>query len=529
MESKASWSRIEELFHAALEVDESRRAEFLREKCGADHTLLAEVLNLVAADERESGFLADSAVELGLAAIDNSARLPSVVGRTIGNYFIEEKLGEGGMGEVYLARDKTLERNVALKFLLTPNFDDPLLKQRLFREAQAAASLDHPNICRIYGLEEIEGLDFIVMQHVEGRTLSALIEDGVRLTMTEICEVAQQIVAGVAAAHACGLIHRDIKPSNIIKARDGQVVILDFGLAKRVQVTNENGSTSDVSSGMVFGTVCYMSPEQLRNEDLDLQTDIFSLGVLLYQLCTLHNPFGRESAAESISAVLNDAPDLSRLETSNTPVGFKRIITRCLEKETMNRYGSAIELLADIEGIQEHTSRFSALRARMGGLIITTTVIATLVVGTSSYWLGLTSTTHRLLILPLKNMTGDPTLDYMGQGISDGVSGRLGRLSALQDFKVLQYDSLGSSPLENTDDPHAIAKKVGADIVISGELKLDNEQVLASIEAYDVPKDSTLWATSCTGERSDPLALEEAVFSRVATTLRIADRGPVQT
>ncbi|MEK6323141.1 MAG: protein kinase [Acidobacteriota bacterium] len=273
--------------------------------------------------------------------------------QTILHYRILHQLGAGGMGEVYLAEDTKLDRKVAIKFLPPESTADEHAKKRLVREAQAAAKLDHPNICSIYEIGEADGRSFIVMQYVEGETLANLIQRK-PLDLRESLDIAVQIAGALAEAHSRGIVHRDIKPQNVMITARGQVKVLDFGLAKIVQQRSMVESKAETQSlltepGLIIGTVPYMSPEQIRGEVLDARTDIFSFGAVMYEVVTGRQPFSAESAAATILAILaKEPPALSRY-VNNVPEELKRIVRKCLEKDRGRRYPAARDLAIDLE------------------------------------------------------------------------------------------------------------------------------------------------------------------------------------
>ena len=269
-------------------------------------------------------------------------------GQTLLHYRIISKIGEGGMGEVYKAEDLKLGRQVAIKFLPTRSSEDKKAKRRLLQEARAASALNHPNIITIYSIEETEGFDFIVMEYAEGETLKSLIDQG-PLELTRLLDLGSQVADGLAAAHSAGLIHRDIKPSNILITPSGQAKILDFGLAKIVQlsekiVSKEQTLTKLTQTGMIVGTVAYMSPEQTRGEALDLRSDIFSLGCVLYQAATGKVPFSGPSILSVLHDIATAEPPLPSTISQNLPQGLDLIIKRALAKDKEQRYSSAAEL-----------------------------------------------------------------------------------------------------------------------------------------------------------------------------------------
>jgi serine/threonine protein kinase len=270
----------------------------------------------------------------------------------IGPYKIVALLGRGGMGEVYLAEDAQLDRKIALKFLSSKYVDDAWANRQLIKEAQAVARLDHPNICAVLSLEHYDGHTFIMMQYIKGDTLASLIKTK-RLEAKQVSPLAKQIVSAIENAHSHGVIHRDIKPQNIMVTADGEVKVLDFGLAKLVQQKQGALSAREANSqssqlGLVIGTVSYMSPEQLRGERLDFRSDIFSFGIVLYEMISGKNPYARDSNAETISAILSSEPPLMRI-SADIPQGLAQIAQKCLMKDKERRYLSASELLIDMD------------------------------------------------------------------------------------------------------------------------------------------------------------------------------------
>jgi eukaryotic-like serine/threonine-protein kinase len=349
-------AQIEELFHQALSYDPEERRAYLENACHGDTVMRREVESLVAAYNSNSGLLDQTAVTLAMKVI-RSRDDDSMIGEQVGFYRILSCLGRGGMGTVYLAEDLRLNRKVALKFLSTEFISDSWAKRQLIREAQAVAMLDHPNICAVYGFEEIGDYSFIVMQYIDGATLADIIRKGA-LNSSQIIPLAQQIVSALGNAHAHGIIHRDIKPKNIMVTSAGQVKVLDFGLAKTIPKSLEDAteSISQLSrDGLLVGTVAYMSPEQLRGEKVDYRSDIFSTGTVLYEMVSGKNPHAHKSNAEVISAIMSREPQSLRQVSVSCPKGLDQIVGKCLQKDRANRYQSAPELLIDLDNVQRGT------------------------------------------------------------------------------------------------------------------------------------------------------------------------------
>ncbi len=357
------WKRIEEIYHAADGLPENERQTFLDQACRDDEPMRRQVERLLT-ESVSAGFLAESAVVRGahlLVDVSAAAR----VGHTIGAYRIEGLLGVGGMGEVYQAVDARLGRSVAIKILPTAFSTDPDRVARLDREARILATLNHPNICAIYEIEEIDGIKLLVLELVEGQTLAERIASRATagqtgLAMPEALTIARQITDALEAAHDKGIVHRDLKPANIRITADGTVKILDFGLAKSVT----GDSTPDltlapptVSSGprhgIVMGTAAYMSPEQARGLPVDRRTDIWAFGCVLYEMLTGRVAFAGDTISDSIAKVLEREPDWSALP-AGTPAAIRRLLFRSLVKDLKKRLKDISDVRLEIDAIDEH-------------------------------------------------------------------------------------------------------------------------------------------------------------------------------
>jgi eukaryotic-like serine/threonine-protein kinase len=363
------WQLIDRIFHSALELPEERRSAFVAESCSNDDVLRGEVEALLARHCEADGFLEQPAWEIAAQAAGTgisgaSATVDSrFIGETIAHYRIVRPLGSGGMGVVYEAEDVRLRRRVALKFLHGRLAGDPRAHQRLEREARAASSLNHPNICSIHGVEEHVGQPVIVMELLQGESLKERIRCG-PLAVSEILELGLQAADALQTAHAHGIVHRDIKPANLLVTPEGRLKILDFGLAKVMPVPAAHDLTigdSLTCEGVIAGTAAYMSPEQARGEELDARSDLFSFGVLLYELATGRQPFKRNNAITTIDAVLNSRPPAPTTLNPLLPAAFDAIIARLLEKAPGSRYPDAASVRADLLDVQ---SKPGALRFR---------------------------------------------------------------------------------------------------------------------------------------------------------------------
>lgn len=374
------WQKTEDVFHVALSLVEIDRANYLQSFEASDPQLFAEVASLIFSYENESAFLDAPVLDVGLSVIHKNGQQERV-NTVVGSYLIGEKLGSGGMGDVYEAIDTTLNRKVALKFLSDSLREDGAAKRQLRKEAQAIAMLEHPNICAVYDIDQAGDDDFIVMQYVDGVPLDEALRN-IEIDHAKFVSIAGQIACAVAFAHDNGIIHRDLKPANIMLTDDGTIKVLDFGLAKIVEQKNKVQDTPESvglsGEGLIVGTIAYMSPEQLRGEPLDYQTDIFSLGVIFYEMLTKTSPFQRQTKAETISAILDDYTVQANLRQKGLPPASAYVIGRCLEKEKKKRFASIIEVVAHLN--ESDRSAHILLRNRptvILGLLVAILVLST--------------------------------------------------------------------------------------------------------------------------------------------------------
>ncbi len=394
--------RLDALFHQALENPKEERAAFLAKTCAGDEELRRELESMLDALERAGQFMELPALHVAAQmGGQDAAELPA--GHPLSSYRVEALLGRGGMGEVYRAVDVRLDRPVALKVLPAEVTDDPERLRRFTLEAKAASSLSHPNIATIYEIGEAENWHYIAMEYVEGETLEVRLErrstcpaaEPTVLELKEVLDVAVQIADALQAAHAKGIIHRDIKPANLILTPQGQVKVLDFGLAKRLLPTEPvTGTRSKTTPGLIMGTVPYMSPEQVSGQEVDQRTDLFSFGVVLYNMTTGRLPFSGETAADTMHNILHAEPEILAHFNPKAPPELERIVHRCLEKSPELRYQSANELRMDLKRLKGNleSGPDAAARAKAkwhqytiaGGVAVMVLAIVLL----SWYWFG---------------------------------------------------------------------------------------------------------------------------------------------
>ncbi len=383
-----------------------------------------------------------------------------MTGQTVSHYRILDRLGSGGMGEVYVAEDITLGRKVALKFLAGADASDRGSVERFFREARAVSSLNHPHICTIHEIGDHEGQPFLVLELLEGKTLEDEIGQ-TPLPIDRLIELGIQIADALDAAHSSGIVHRDIKPANIFVTRRGEAKVLDFGLAKLASRRGPTG-VSDVATalvgdehvtgrGMTLGTVAYMSPEQARGQELDARTDLFSFGIVLYRMATGHSPFGGQTSAVIFDALLNKEPPPTVRFNPNVPEGLERIISKALEKDKDLRYGSAADLRADLKRLKRQTdsaripaatdvSRGSvpaaaAARPAVSRKVLWAAAAITVAIVAAVSWMvfkGGGDQIDSMAVLPFVNGSGNSDTEYLTDGITETLINNLSQLPGLR-------------------------------------------------------------------------------------------------
>jgi serine/threonine protein kinase len=349
------WNQVEEVLQAALDRAPQERAAFLNEVCAGDEELQTEASSLISAHDAAVDFIEEPAMSQDARVLLGDHKLKNT-GREIGPYKIIDELGSGGMGEVYLAQDSRLNRLVALKVLPAYFVSDDTRLRRFQREARAASALNHPNILTIHEVGELDGTHFIATEFIDGQTIRELIAAG-DLSIPDVLDLVGQVAAALSAAHAAGIVHRDIKPENIMRRGDGIVKVLDFGIVKLLEQTPSAMSMntrSQTETGAVLGTVGYMSPEQARGLEVDERTDIWSLGVVLYEMLAHRPPFTGATRMDTIVAILErEPPPLVQLSDDPLLLGLWTIVARTLQKEAAERYQSAVELLADLGALRQ--------------------------------------------------------------------------------------------------------------------------------------------------------------------------------
>lgn len=450
-----------------------------------------------------------------------------MIDETFFHYRILDKLGAGGMGEVYLAEDASLNRKVALKFPPADATPSAHSKQRFMREARAAATLRHPNIVHIYEAGEADGTTFIAMEYVEGQTLDKRIGAG-PVTTVEIARIALDIADALDEAHRAGITHRDIKPSNIMITPRGQVKVLDFGLAKFIgagsAADDMEGSTEfRTARGVVVGTVQYMSPEQALGRLVDARSDLFSLGSVIYELTTSRRAFSGATAAETVDRILHDEPEPTGRFNLQAPQELERIIRKCLEKDPDRRYQSARDLVADLRNFQrdihvpqrraeEHRS---APRKRL--VLIVLALVVLVGIGAGMLWLRKRNTPiDSLAVLPFTNAGADSASEYLSDGITENL---IYRLSELADLRVVPRSTVFRYKGRDVA-PRLIGRELRVRAVLLGRVTQRRQMLSVSAELVDVENDAQLWGARYERGVADLQGLQDEIISAVAGRVR---------
>ncbi|HEV2117092.1 MAG TPA: protein kinase [Terriglobales bacterium] len=464
-----------------------------------------------------------------------------MIGEVLAHYRILRKLGGGGMGIVYEAEDLKLGRRVALKFIPENLAGDPKALQRFLREARAASALNHPNICTIHEVEEHDSRPFIVMEMLEGESLKQRLH-GQPLPLEEVLEIGIQVADALDAAHNKGIVHRDIKPANIYVSPRGQAKILDFGLAKlspEQQMFSPDGSGTSLedsltAEGVVPGTAVYMSPEQVRSEEVDARSDLFSFGVVLYELATGHKPFVGKNVVLTLEAILHQKPVSPLSRNADLPAAFERIVGKALEKKRDDRYGSAAQLRTDLEQLKKETEsglepaalRKSALLPRLPSktfqgpswyhrylLLVMAGLLVAVLTAVGAWWFkharNASGAPNTIAVVPFRNMTGDKNMDFLSFALADEIA------TQLTYVPTLEVRPLEDSRKLTDTDPQQVGRTLHVAVVVSGHYLKQGSALRVTLEAVEVRNDRVFWQGTVAATGGDLTAMQKAIARQV--------------
>jgi serine/threonine-protein kinase len=553
--------QVEEILHAALEIPPAGRESFFNECCSEDVELRREVESLLAFEENSDDFLNVSPESLAAEMFAEREEQTSLIDREIGHYKIKEFLGKGGMGEVFLADDTKLERLVALKVLPIEVTNDLERIKRFVREAKAVSALNHPNIITIYEIGKTNDTHFIATEYIEGETLHSRLSSG-QMNIKSVLDMAIQTAGALDAAHRTGIVHRDIKPENIMIRPDGFVKILDFGIAKLIERHSESadGKSAAVTKGlthegMIVGTASYMSPEQARGKDTDTRSDIFSFGVVLYEMLTGKQPFKGESAIDTISSIISKEPLPLNQLAPDIPSELNHIVEKSLRKDREERYQTAKDLLIDLKDVRQdlefqnklertaspsrEESKAQILSETTGNAPHTTSSAEYIVNEIKSHkpiftaglmilllafvGLGYLFFTNRsanatqiesIAVLPFENQNLDT--EYLSDGLTESI---INSLTKLPNLRVISRNSVFRYKGKETDSI-AVGQELNVRAVLTGRIVQRGDNLIISAELTDLQDNKQIWGQQYNRKETDAFALQQEVSRNISETLR---------
>jgi eukaryotic-like serine/threonine-protein kinase len=540
--TQEEWKQIDELLQAALNETPGDRAAFLDRVCAGNEVMRREVESLLGHDDQAKSFLEQPPGEVA-AELLTSGTSRFLSGQLLNHYRIVEFLGAGGMGEVYLARDTKLDRPVAIKVLAGPFTSDSDKVRRFEQEARAASALNHPNIVTIHEVGRADGVHYIVAEYIEGQTLRQRLAQSGPMKAGEALDVALQVASALDAAHAAGIVHRDIKPDNVMLRPDRLVKVLDFGLAKLSEPKTfvsdrrlSDSAASHTNPGVVMGTARYMSPEQARGLKVDARTDIWSLGVVLFEMLAGAPPFDGETPSHVIVDILDEPAPRVAARVNGISPELERIVDKSLCKNVGERYRTAKEFADNLRNVRlqldgrggldqsitsgENRPRFRPVHWRRRGAIA---VLATLVL-TAGGFRVFTKPDQRIQSLAVLAFVngGDAATEYLSDGVSEGLVNSLSQIHDLQ----ISPRSVVSQYKDASVDPSAIGRELGVRAILTGRVASHGEDVDMRVDLLDAEKGSHLWGKTFRRPLMDLLGVQKEIVAAVASTLGVQSGAP---
>lgn len=555
--NQENWQKAKHIFNEALKLPSNERTGYLEKVCSDNQQLGEQVKSLL--ESYESDFLEETAVHKVAEIIGGSGLK---VGQQIARYKVKETLGTGGMGEVFLAEDTELKRPVAIKILHAEVAEDKERISRFIQEARAASALNHPNILTIHEISKFENSRFIVSEYVKGETLRDKLKQG-NLSLTESLEIAAQIAAALEAAHEAGIVHRDIKPENIMLRNDGLVKVLDFGLAKLTEIEtvaadSEASTLAEVRTnpGVVMGTVAYMSPEQARGQAVDARTDIWSLGVVLYEMLSGKLPFPGDTTSDIIASILKTEVEPLENLKKEIPRELESIYFKALAKDANERYQTTQEFLQDLRQAKKHLERadeqpkvkhfnyadernteliryrptlsaeyvFSQAKYHkrsLGFSVLGMLILILAAIGYKTYLASNSKPITSVAVLPFENASGNQDLEYLSDGLSDNL---IDRLSLLPQLKVISRNSSFKYKGKEVNLQN-VANTLGVQAIVTGRVVQKGDNFIVHAELTDAANKTQLWGEQYTRKTTDIQILQEEIARTVSEKLRLRLSG----